>query len=135
MPAQDGLEPDLRDEEPRRRAEVLDALVDRAEVPVELLAAERLDRHDRAVLDELGGSGRLDLALQAERAVQLDGPLADERRAGVDRGPGMPLDDERRDALRPQEHRGREADEAPADDHDRDFVVRHSCRSLALGHT
>ena len=130
-PAQDGLESDLRDEQPRRRAEVLDALVDRTEVPVELLPAQRFDRHDRAVLDELGGSRLLDLALQAERAVLLDGPLAYERRPGMDRGSGMSLDDERGHSLGPQEHGGREADQAPADDHDRDFVVRHSCRSLA----
>src|SRR5262249_31632157 len=37
------LEPDLRNEETWRRAQVLDALVDVAEVPVELFAAERLD--------------------------------------------------------------------------------------------
>jgi hypothetical protein len=39
VPADDGLEPDLRDEEAGRRAQVLDPLVDRAEIPVELLAA------------------------------------------------------------------------------------------------
>ena len=67
-----GLEPDLGDEEPRRRADVLDALVDEAEVPVQLLAAEALDGQDRAVLDELRCGRLLDLLLQADRAIRLD---------------------------------------------------------------
>ena len=129
MTLQDRLEPDLRDEEPRRRAQVLDALVDLAEVPVELLPAERLDRHDRAVLDELGGGGLLDLRLQAEAAVDLDAALAHERRPRMNRGAGMPLDDERRNAAGRQEQRGREPDQAAADDQDR-RLVRH-CRAPA----
>src|SRR4029077_10064784 len=68
---QDGLEADLGDEEPRRWADRFDALVDEAEVPVELLAAEALDRDDRAVLDELPGRGLLDLLLPPSRPVRL----------------------------------------------------------------
>ena len=100
------------------------SLID-AEVPLDLLAAERLDRHDRAVLDELGRGRGLDLALHAERAEELHGALAHERRARMDRGSRMALDDQGRDALGTQEHRHREADEASSDDHDRDIVVRH----------
>ena len=51
--AEDRLEPDLGDEQPRRRAQRLVALVDVAEVVLELLAGERLDRDDGAVLLEL----------------------------------------------------------------------------------
>src|SRR4029079_3623116 len=68
---QDRLEADLRHEEPCRRADVLDTLVDVAEVPVELLPAEALDGDDRPVLDELAARRLLDLALQADRAVRL----------------------------------------------------------------
>ena len=56
-PAQDRLEADLRDEQARGRAQLLDALVDGAEEPLDLLAAEALDGHDRAVLLELEGRG------------------------------------------------------------------------------
>src|SRR4029077_4882478 len=110
------------DEEAGRRAQALDPLVDRAEIPVELFAAKRLDGHDRAVLDELGCRRGLDLGLQAEGAGELDGALADEGGAGVDRGPWMPLDEERRDSLGSQEQRGREPDEAPSDDDDWDIL-------------
>ena len=120
---QDGLEPDLRDEEPRRRADVLDALVDVAEVPVELRAAEALDGHDRPVLDELPGRRRLDLLLDADHPVRLDGPLVDECRSWVDRGAAVPFDDERGDAVVTEEDGRRQPDEAAADDQDGNIVV------------
>ena len=125
MPAENGLEADLRHEQAWCGAQVLDAFVDRAEVPGELLAAERLDRDDRAVLDELGGGRGLDLRLQAERPEQLDRALADERRTRVDRRSRVTLDDQRRDALRREEHGGREADQTAPDDDDRDVGFRH----------
>jgi hypothetical protein len=69
------LQPDLCDEEPRRRAEILDAVVDVLEVVLELAPAERLDRHDGPVLLELALRRLDDLLLETEPAVQLDGAL------------------------------------------------------------
>ena len=122
---QDRLEPDLRDEEPRRRADLLDALVDEAEVPVELLPAEALDGHDRPVLDELPCCRLLDLVLQADRAVRLDRALVDQCGARVDRGAAVPLDDERGHTVMPEEHRRRQSDEAASDDQDGNVFVLH----------
>src|SRR5207249_4876917 len=92
---QDGLEPDLRDEDPPRRAQLLHPFVDEAEVPVELPAPEAVDRHDRTVLDELPGGRLLDLLLDADGAVGLHRALVDERGPRVDRGAAMALEDER----------------------------------------
>ncbi len=122
---QDRLEPDLRHEHARRGADVLDALVDEAEVPVELLPAEAVDGHDRAVLDELARGGLFDRLLQADRAVGLDRALADERGSRVDRRAAVPLEHERRNAVVAQEDRSRQPDEAAADDQDRNVFARH----------
>ncbi len=122
---QDGLEPDLRDEDPLRGAEVLHAFVDEAEVPVELLPAEAVDGHDRAVLDELPRGRLLDLLLQADGAIRLHRALVDERGPRVDRGAAVALEDERRDAVMSEEHRCRQPDEAAADDQDGNVFVGH----------
>ena len=122
---QERLEADLCHEQSSRRAQVLDALVDVAEVVLELLAAEALDRDDRAVLDEFALRGGDDLVLEADGAVELDRALVEERGARVDRSAGMPLDDERLDAVPAQEEPRREPDEAPADDQNGDFAVGH----------
>ena len=119
---QDRLEADLRDEEPPARADVLDALVDRPEVPVELLAAEALDGDDRSVLDELAAGRVLDLALEPDRAVGLHRALADQRRARMDGGSPMALDDEGRHPARAEEDGRRQPDKAAADDQDGDVV-------------
>ena len=95
---QDRLQADLGDEHPGRGAEVFDALVDLPEVPVELLAAQALDRHDRPVLDELAGGRLLDRRLDPDRAIGLHRALVDERRARVDRGPDVALDHQGRNA-------------------------------------
>ena len=68
---------------------------------------------------------REDLLLEADASPQLDRALEEERRARVDRRPRMPLHDERRDAVVREEERGREPDEAAADDQDRDFALHH----------
>jgi hypothetical protein len=117
------LEPDLRDEEPRRRAEVLDTLVDVAEVPVELLAAEGLDRDDRAVLLELFLRGRKHVVLDPRGAERLDRPLQEHRGTRVDRRSRMTLHDEVLDAEAREEQRQRQPDEAAADDQNRDLLV------------
>ena len=126
VPAEDRLEPDLGDEQPGRRAQGLVALVDVAEVVLELLAGQALDRDDRAVLLELE-VGRLDdLRFEADASVDLDRPLVEHRRPRVDRRARVPLDGQRRDALRGQKERGRQPDQAAADDQDRNLVVRVS---------
>ena len=128
---EDRLEPDLGDEEPRRRAEVLDALVDVAEVPVELLAAEALDRHDRAVLDELarGGLDRSRPRARRARYISIVRWLKSAARGWI-AVPRMALDDERRTPWCAEEERRRQPDEAAADDQNGNLVVRHSRSSL-----
>ena len=119
------LEPDLRDEDPRRRTDLLHPFVDEAEVPVELLATEALDRHDRAVLDELPRSGLLDLLLQADGAIRLDRALVDERCPRVDRSAAMALEDERGHAVMAEKHRRGKTDEAAAHDQHGNVFVHH----------
>ena len=128
MVAENRLEADLGDEEARRRAQALDALVDVAEVVLELLAGQRLDRDDCAVLLELE-RGRLgDRRLEPHPAIDLDAALIDERRARVDGRPGMALDDEAPDPVIGEEQGGREADQATAGDQNGDIVAAHRCR-------
>ena len=92
--AKDRLEPDLGDEDACRRAEGLDAVVDVAEVVLELPPAERLDRDDGAVLLELPRGGVDDRLLQPGAAVELDRPLVEQRGARVNRRARVALDDE-----------------------------------------
>src|SRR5262245_21178964 len=100
MAAQDRLEPDLRDEQPWGGAQRLVALVDVAEVVLELLAGQALDRDDRAVLLELVVRRLDDLSFDAETAVDLDRSLVEHRRPWVDRRSGVALDGQGRDAFR-----------------------------------
>src|SRR5262249_15063355 len=125
-PGQRRLEPDLRDEDALRRADFLDALVDEAEVPLELLAAQGLDRHDRAVLDELRLGYPLDLRFQPDGPVVLHRPLRDGVDPRMDGGTGVALEQERGNAVMPEEDRGREPDQTPADDQNRRLFVHHS---------
>ncbi len=120
---QDRLEPDLRDEETWRGAQMLDAVVDRAEVPLELLATQRLHRHDGAVLEELLLRRRHNLVLDARAPVRLDRALEKARRTRVDRRAWVPLDDEVVDPVLGEEQRRRQPDKAAADDEDGDFFV------------
>ena len=110
--------------------------VDEAEVPVELLPAEAVDGHDRAVLDELPRRSLLYLFLQADGAICLHGALVDERGARVDRGAAMALEDERGHAVMPEKDRSRQSDEAAADDENGNVFVLHgpgqSWHTLAL---
>jgi hypothetical protein len=129
--AQDRLERVLVDEHAHRRAEALDALVELVHVGGELAAGERLDGDDaagRAVgLRRLGAHAVLEphLAQQLHRA-QLEVPGA-----RVDRGAGVALGRQRRDAVVAQQHRGRQPHEAAADDQDGDFLVRHGATLAA----
>src|SRR5205814_5195461 len=112
-----------------RRAQVLHALVDVAEVVLELLAAEALDRDDRPVLDELALRSGRDLVLEANASEDLDRALVEERRTRVDRRARMPLDDERLDAVPAEKQRRREPDEASARDQDWDLAFSHDSRA------
>src|SRR4029453_5742987 len=104
LPEQHRLQADLGDEQPRARAELLDALVDVLEVVLELLAAEALDGDDRTVLDELSRGRLCDLLLDPDRAVVLHRPLVHECCPRVDRRADVALDDERRDAPSAEEN-------------------------------
>jgi hypothetical protein len=53
--------------------------------------------------------------IKADRAIRLDRALVDERRARMDRGAAVPLEDERRDPAVTEEDGGRQPDEAAAE--------------------
>ena len=61
----------------------------------------------------------------ADRAVRLDRALVDESSPRVDRRAAMPLENERRHAVMTEEDRGRQPDEAAADDQNGNVFVRH----------
>ncbi len=130
---QNRLEADLRDEDSCRRAQILDALVDVPEVPVDLAASEGLDRHDRAVLDELPARGLDDLVLDARAAVQLDGSLIDERGTRMNGRTTMPLDDQRGNPVLSEEQRRRQADQTAAGDQDGYVVIAHDSAPALVG--
>ncbi len=124
-PPQDGLKPDLGDEQARRGAQVLDSLVVRAVEVLELLAAEALDRHDRAALLELARRGPFDLLLETDGAQDLHRPLVERGRARMDRRADVALHHEVRHSVLCEEHGGRQADEAAADDEDGEMAFGH----------
>ena len=64
--AQHRLEPDLGDEQTRGGAQAFDAVVERAVEAGELASAQRIDRDDRAILDELPRRRFLDRRLDAK---------------------------------------------------------------------
>jgi len=64
----------------------------------------------------------LDSLLNAAIAKDLQGALMESGRPRMDGRPGMALDGQRLDALRGQQERRRQADQAAADDQDRNLV-------------
>src|SRR5262249_33836917 len=106
------------------------AVVDVAEVILELAAAERLDRDDRAILLELESGCVDDLLLEPEAAVDLDGALVEHRRPRMDGRARVPLDPHGLDARLREPERRRQRDEAAACDQNRGLVHASSSRSL-----
>ena len=76
-PAQQRLQPDLGDEQPRRGAQCLNALVEVPEEELHLRAGQAFHGDDGAVLHELLCRRGLDLPLQPHTAEDLHGPLVE----------------------------------------------------------
>ena len=124
-PAQQRLQPDLGDEQPRRGAQRLDALVEVPEEELHLRAGQALHRDDGAVLHELLRRRGLDLLLQPHAAEDLHGPLVERGGPGVDRGAAVPLDQQVWHLLRGQQQRRRQPHEAASDDQHGHLAVAH----------
>ena len=124
--AQHRLQPDLRHEDARRRAEVLDALVDVAEEPLQLPAAERFDGHDRAVLDELPFGGGEDLILDADHRNSSTVRCIRNAARGWIAVPGWRSTTRCGTPCWAEEQRRRQAHQAAADDQDRDLICLHA---------
>ena len=123
---QQRFEEALRDEDALAGADVANALVQVGNEVAELLAGKRFDGHDGAVLDELlVGFVAHDL-FDADRAQDLHRALGDLRRARMDCRPAMMFDGECGNPVMAEQQRGGHADEAAADDQDRDFNVGHA---------
>ena len=114
--AQDGLERVLVDEQPHRRAELVDAGVEVREVVRDLPAGQRLDVVDPAVRRVLLLGFAPDGVLEPGRAQDLHRAEVEVAGLGVDRGARVPLDRQHLDSVPAQEQRGRQADQAAADD-------------------
>ena len=115
---EDRLERVLVDEQPHGRAELFDARVQVREVARDLATRERLDVVDAAVGVVLLLPLAPDLLLEAGRAKDLDRAQLEVAGARVDRRARVSLDRQAADPVKPQEQRGREADQAAADDQD-----------------
>ena len=115
---QDRLEHVLVQEQPRRGRQPLDALVEVGDVDRVLLAGQRLDGVDAAAR-VVHAQRRLAGALLEPRLAQ-DLHRADLEVTGarVDGGAGVALGGDRADAVAAEQHRGRQADQAAADDQD-----------------
>ena len=131
--AQERLERVLVDEDADGRAEALDALVELLDVGGELAAGERLDRDDaarRAVgLQRL----RAHALLEPDLAEHLHRAQLEVAGARMDRGAGVALHRQRRHAVVAEQHGGRQAHQAAADDQDRDLLVSHGATLDARG--
>jgi hypothetical protein len=114
--AQDGLERVLVDEQPYRRAELVDPGVQVREVVGDLAAGQRLDVVDPAVRRVLLLGFAPDRVLEPGRAQDLHRAEVEVSGPGVDRGARVPLDRQHVDSVMAQEQRGRQADQAAADD-------------------
>jgi hypothetical protein len=119
------LERLLRDEQALGGAQVPHALVHVRHVALQLIAGDALDRQNGAVRIELLKRFLPHDLLDTEAAHHLHRALVDERRPGVDRRAGVPLSDDGLHAQPPQEGRHEHADQASADDQDRDFGFFH----------
>jgi hypothetical protein len=124
-PAQQRLQPDLGNEQSRRGAQGLDALVEVPEEELHLRAGQALHRDDGAVLHELLRRRGLDLSLQPHTAEDLHGPLVERGGPGVDRGAAVPLDQQVWHLLRGQQQRRRQPHEAASDDQHGHLAVAH----------
>jgi hypothetical protein len=78
------------------------------------LPGNGLHRHDGAVGLEAAVRLLPHRVLDTERADDLHRALVDHRGARVDGAAGMPLDDQRRNAVARQQRGGKHADQAPA---------------------
>jgi hypothetical protein len=103
----------------------LDALVEVGHVRRELAAGERLHGVDPAPRVVHPQRRRARGLLEAELPEDLHRADLEVARAGVDRGAGMALDRQGRDAVVAEQRRGREPDQAAADDEDGDVRVLH----------
>ena len=89
------------------------------------LASERFHRYDRAVLNELLFGLLTHNLFNSDGAQNLHGPLAYHCGAGMNRGPAMMFNRQRRYSMMTKEQRGRHANQATANDQNWDFEVRH----------
>jgi hypothetical protein len=83
------------------------ALIDVAEEPLQLLAAERVHRHDRPVLHELAAGGSDHLFLDAHPAKQFHRALRHERRPRMYRCAAVTFHHEMLHAMAGKEQRRR----------------------------
>jgi len=132
-PAQQRLQPDLGDEQPRRRAQRLDALVEAPEEELQLRATQALHRDDGAVLHELPRRRGLDLPLQPHTAEDFHGPLVKRGGPGVNRGAAVPLDQQVWHPLCGQQQRCRQPHEAASHDQHGHLAVAHRAVPRASG--
>jgi hypothetical protein len=123
--AQDRLQPDLGDEQPRRRAEPFDTLVVGPEEVLQLPPGDALDRDDRAALRELARGCLLDLLLQADRAEDLHRALVKRRGARMNRRADMPLHQQVRHPVLGEQGRHRQPHKAATDHQDGRVSLRH----------
>src|ERR671933_75598 len=89
------------------------------------IARPRLDRDDAARRAVRLRGLRAHSLLQPHLAQRLHGAELEVAGARVDRRAGVALDRQRRDAVVAEQHGGRQADHAAADDQDRDLLLGH----------
>ena len=123
---QQRLQKTLGDEDALGRADVAHAVVQVGDEVGELTAGERIHGHDGAVLHELLARLVTDDLFDPRTPEDLHRPLADLRRARMDRGAPMMLGDDDLDAALGQEQPRGHADEAAADDQNLTFVIHDS---------
>ena len=123
--AQHRLQPDLRDEQPRGRAEALDPLVELAMKQASSFPLKVSTDMIAPFWTNSRSSGRLHRLLQPDAAEDLHRPLVKRGRARMDgRRAPVPLDEHVGDTVRRQEHGGGQPDEAAANHQHGDFRFR-----------
>ena len=108
--------------------QALDPLVEGAVKAGELLAAQGIDGNDGAVLDKLALGCGLHRLLQADAAEDFHRALMKRSRPRVDRRAPVAFDQHVAHAVRSQQHRGGQPDQAAADHQNGNFLLgyRHT---------
>src|SRR5215831_7175700 len=111
----------LIDEQPHRRAELIDPGVEVREIVRDLTARQRLDVVDSAVRRVLLFRFAADSGFKPRRAQNLKSPKLEVTGPGVDRRPRVPLDRQHVNSVHAQQQCGRQAYQAAA--HDQDWHI------------